>query len=124
MTPTIEGNKLIAEFTGEWELRKPDLSRAYKGEHYLHKDRQYIINDIELKYHTSWDWLMPVVEKIRTLNPDKGKLWFEWEILFCHCRIWSNTKLEWKNNSGTTINAVFESVTQFIQWYNQQNQKQ
>ena len=114
MTPTIEGNKLIAEFMG-YHYKDGFIYADNPESAKLKKD---------CKYHTSWDWLMPVVEKIRTLNPDKGKLWFEWEILFCHCRIWSNTKLEWKNNSGTTINAVFESVTQFIQWYNQQNQKQ
>ena len=28
-----------------------------------HKSSDYYYEDIELEYHTSWDWLMPVVEK-------------------------------------------------------------
>lgn len=96
-----EGNKLIAEFMEvdvndhEHQLFGPDL------------------------YDEDWNKLMPVVEKIRTLNPDAGKVWFEWEISHCHCRIWNNGAMEWKNNAGTTINATWQTVVQFIQWYNQ-----
>lgn len=42
----IAGNKLIAEFIG------------YK---YLHPSGDY---SCELRYHSSWNWLMPVIEKI------------------------------------------------------------
>ena len=28
----------------------------------------YLENNKELQYHTSWDWLMPVVEKIESLG--------------------------------------------------------
>ena len=48
----IEGNKLIAEFMG--------LSM-------LHNQTRLET----LKYHSSWDWLMPVVEKIEQLLPWK-----------------------------------------------------
>ena len=43
-------NKLIAEFM---DLRSTGLS--------IYKPSEY-------KYHTSWDWLMPVIEKIESLG--------------------------------------------------------
>jgi len=54
-------NKLIAEFMG---LVVSD-SANYTSE--LHTNV-----DVDLKYHTSWDWLMPVVEKINDLTDDWG----------------------------------------------------
>ena len=50
-------NKLIAEF-----MQKGSEGFGlydYNGKHY----KLY-----ELKYHTSWDWLMPVIEKIESLG--------------------------------------------------------
>lgn len=51
----LEGNKLIAEFmTGKSKKSK------------VFFDLNCCAND--LKYHSSWDWLMPVVEKIELDN--------------------------------------------------------
>ena len=47
-TEILEGNKLIAEFLNQKLPSNSDF-------------------DIYL-YHSSWDWLMPVVEKIESLN--------------------------------------------------------
>lgn len=52
---TLENNKLIAEFMG---LVVSDRDN-YTSE--LHTNV-----DADLKYHTSWKWLMPVVEEIHT----------------------------------------------------------
>ena len=58
-------NKLIAEFMG---LVVSD-SDNYTSE--LHTNV-----DVDLKYHTSWDWLMPVLKKINLhLHPDTYGLW-------------------------------------------------
>src|SRR5690606_21540352 len=77
-TEIIEGNMLIAEFVGlrfrgfaggnpmtgieyEWEAEVPD---------FLDHDAQILpLYDEDrpeehFRFHTSWDWLMPVVEKI------------------------------------------------------------
>jgi len=46
----MNNNKLIAEFMG-YEV------------HPVYEDERH-----DLQYHTSWDWLMPVVEKIEQVN--------------------------------------------------------
>ena len=50
-------NKLIAEFMGAF-FDDNGMTRIC-GQYGLER-----VNDLSLKYHTSWDWLMPVVEKI------------------------------------------------------------
>ena len=60
----IVGNKLIAEFEkleihNTLSLAKTPI-KAYEWHCNLY-------SEMELKYHKSWDWLMPVVEKIEDL---------------------------------------------------------
>ena len=53
----MNNNKLIAEFMG---LETPD---GCYFEHLTKKGNRKLTHHILLNYHTSWDWLMPVVEK-------------------------------------------------------------
>ena len=50
-----DSNVLIAEFMGE----------PY---YYADEERYYYADDEGMEFHTSWDWLMPVVEKIYQLD--------------------------------------------------------
>jgi len=65
----LESNKLIVKFIGA-KLFK----RCSKYELWIPLHGAYKIDTIEvekgetLKFHKSWDWLMPVVEKIEGLN--------------------------------------------------------
>ncbi len=87
-----EGNKLIAEFMGatiekfhtkrnksdEWEsclfkiapAEEPYISRDSNDKEEIVIDYRDLneVKVIDLKYHSSWDWLMPVVEKIAKLG--------------------------------------------------------
>jgi len=56
----MNDNKLIAEFMG---------LQFSKGEYYrpLYNSGDWIPEN-ELQYHTSWDWLMPVIEEIDHLQ--------------------------------------------------------
>ena len=60
----MEDNKLIAEFMG-WDVKS--LTNIPPN---LHLSNLEIDNGdvIELQYHTSWDWLMPVIEKIMDIS--------------------------------------------------------
>ena len=64
----MTNNKLIAEFMG---------LQFSKGEYYrpLFNSGDWISED-ELHYHTSWDWLMPVVEKIENYLSDNAGKYF------------------------------------------------
>jgi hypothetical protein len=61
---TLEGNKLIAVFMGA-KLKYYNISNA---PYYLMPNKQQWMPE-RLVYHTSWDWLMPVVNKIICTNP-------------------------------------------------------
>lgn len=121
MTPTIEEmNRAIAEFMGfKKKLGSLNHFSVPKGEDL--KYRAFTLDLKNMPYHSSWEWLMPVIEKIPALNPDKGRVWFKYEISPCYCRIESNGCMEWKDNSVTTIDAVYRTVYNFITWYNQQH---
>ena len=83
----MKSNKLIAEFMG---------LQFHKGEYYrpLYNSGDWIPEN-ELEYHESWDWLMPVVHKIKEEDLDFDVL----EI-------------------GLPIHDVYEAVVEFIKEYN------
>jgi hypothetical protein len=66
-TDTIQGNKLIAEFMGVKVYQKKDGELRVLARN----NRDYMLK-LWAKYHSSWDHLMPVVEKISLMNyPDE-----------------------------------------------------
>ena len=110
----IEGNKLVAEFDG-WVIDNsfPD------------KDRTYIKNggielDTTFKYHTSWDWLMPVVENIQSLAIDEvGEI--NVMIASHECLIGEDYYHPIINieRNGSYISMIYIAVVEFIKWYNE-----
>jgi len=103
---TIEdGNKLIADFIG---LEKKE---SYGGIRYFYNNAY----STDLRFHVSWDWLMPVVEKIAS----KG---YRWEIGMGtstnspthYCKIWSIGKFD----GISPLDATYGSIIEFIKWYN------
>lgn len=120
---TIEqGNKIIALFM---ELNKGiDSPNVYAI-------NGPIVTPLSLKYHSSWNWLIPVVEKIESIHTDfDGR--FGVHIVSNSCSIIS-TKLNTTRTNphhsyfnevtdNAKILATWKAVLQFITWYNQQNQ--
>ena len=98
-------NQILAEFEG-WEETD---SEVYLG--YMMKDGEQPIHPREMLYHTSWEWLMPVVERIRD-NEKMGSL--ENTIRYLFSRI-SPTRQTMQFNS---IEDLYEAVFQFIEFYN------
>ena len=58
----MDNNKLIAEFMG---LETPD---GCYFEHLTKEGNRELTHHILLQYHTEWNWLMSVVEKIFALS--------------------------------------------------------
>lgn len=112
MKNIIENNKLIAEFMG--------LKMYTDGISWFDKS----FNSLK-KYHKSWDWLMPVIEKIEescstTLHFYSVKSMsienYHFEILGC-ANDFENT-----THGDNKIKVVYDNVIKFIKWYNKNKQ--
>ena len=121
----MKDNKLIAEFMGavgtpkynptEWDVYITGCLDVDSDD----ENAQHFYTPDEMKYHTSWDWLMPVVERINDTER------YEVCIGNCHCHI---TDIENDNykiraltlslQGKTTIEATHLAVVEFINWYN------
>lgn len=121
MTDIAEGNKIIAEFM-VWEYRG-GFTKIWATP--LVNNKAHLYREDEMQFHTSWDWLMPVVEKIEKFgyassieggDSDEGYL--------CDFIDINNMECSCASNYTSKIEAVWRSVIQFIEWYNSLTSKQ
>lgn len=147
MMDTIEGNKLIAEFMGykkcqfnygRYELPfrelENDLINGEKyGAYFIEGRLRYEFLPEEMKFHYSWDWLMPVVEKIESLtyinDNNETDYWFFKKGNHC-VGFWLDTWGKPYQVKGvedhtysfrlqeTLIQSTWLAVVEFIKWYN------
>lgn len=134
----IEGNKLIAEFMElGWEtIKEVCISNLKK---YGHRNPDYLNNPMYWNcYHSSWDWLMPVVEKIEHLFESDNTLpLFDINSHFCRFSLGHHEIKEYKqwiygcyitspeeNKCSTKIDAAWNVCVEFIKWYNSWKEKQ
>ena len=113
----LKGNKLIAEFMGidvknSVELFIPEHERLVKFKTTNGTFVSAIFKFNELKYHSSWDWLTPVVEKISKELECKFYLY--------------NRYLEEDTNRQDflifrmdNVETLWSETVEFIKWYNQ-----
>ena len=103
-----ENNKIIANFMG-YTLNE---NNEYPIEYITVQGHWDTCSIQDLNYHKSWDWLMPVVEKIfkdfYKLNP---------------CPIYLKINIE-KALNEVNIEAVYNACVEFIKWYNQNLEKE
>lgn len=106
--PTVEGNKLIAVFTG-WEANK--FINLPNRLHKMEGDILMAVSINHLEYHTSWDALMPACHKWDNLNIDDMKEGYEYEFsLLCDALDAKVTLYE--------IGPAWRQLVENIQWYN------
>lgn len=111
---TQENNKLIAEFMGVKPLH---LGASLEYEMYGvldciedgENEKHFFIEE-ELIFHTSWDWLMPVVENVKNIGTDSETTEKEFNIL---------------NNIDeglmmVRIDLVLEALAMYIKFHNEQ----
>lgn len=119
-------NKLIAEFMGavgtpmyapkEWDI----YITGHLDVDSDNENAQHFFTPKEMKYHTSWDWLMPVVEKIEREYMYSVQPFIQrWE----HCIIdkaGENTEdfERIEVDSSDKLSATYGAVVEFIKWYN------
>jgi hypothetical protein len=88
MKTTAENNLMICKFLGirpEYELSDPLFNSTYS-------------------FHSSWNWLMSVVEKIKDLDVDTTDKEIVLRLTLSH-----------------GFDDVYSCVCKFIEWYNEQN---
>lgn len=126
----IESNKLIAEFLGYNVVDEPKVVNGENFFEYFDEEKGYTICDTSLQFHYSWNHLMPVVERIRTIASwDRDK--FGTEVIINgnkttiksggygekeHGKLFFNRTFHGSFNSKE---HTYKAVVEFIQWYNQ-----
>lgn len=91
----LEGNKILAEFMGG-KLDSPDSKHYY----FIERGRY----ESKLFYHSSWDWLMPVVEKILNICQENDEMEKYYTI----------------TDAIPDIESVWLACVEFVKWYNEQ----
>jgi len=105
----MKNNKLIAEFMGlENQILSTDNIHSWSDApfFYITKDsKEKVMKGIAKysKYHTSWDWLMPVVSKCRCNSDSEDSHWEEIYYTLEECN----------------LNTTYKAVVEFINEYNQ-----
>ena len=117
----IENNKLMSEFMG-YTPNEYGVYQTPRGKYHLD----------HFSFHSSWDWLMPVVEKIGTIpSYDRDK--FDTEVIIYrgrtdikslgygekeHSYYFFNKSIRGKYNS---TEHTYKAVLEYIKWYNKKN---
>jgi hypothetical protein len=112
----IEGNKLIAEFMG-FEFGGVAFLTPHK-KILANGDESSLYFPEDLKFHSSWDWLIPVVEKIEK----EGFIFYIKENESSIENHWDNALIKSFGDyvAPTKIQACYMAVINFIKWYNGQ----
>lgn len=111
----LEGNKIIAEFMG-CSVDNGIAKRTTK--YYDFPGQCGLTCDVsDLKYHSSWDWLMPVVKKFDYLAENKIIDFSEYYEYWCD-------KIDDAVTRTYNIEPVFKVTVEAIEWYNTQTKKQ
>lgn len=116
MLNTLENNKLIAEFLGRNGKINKSLY-SWKGIDALLSGGWVPIE--QTKFHSDWNWLMQVVEKIESLD---GHLHICDNDVFVHFpkRVINCIRIDGERLKLTKIEAVYNACVEFIKWYNEQ----
>ena len=110
---TTENNKLIAEFMG-YETYEHTGSVVIRLEE--NNGFSDTFGHVHTKYHLSWDWLMPVVEKIEAMGyPNetigKSSTFYKGDST---TKIWNDEFI-----GKTKQEAICQAVVEFIKLYNE-----
>ena len=106
---TLTDNELIAEFMGAVKENQGYSNIPIPPTHIIISETCHKYYH-ELKCYQTWDWLMPVVEKIANLYANSN-----------HDRHWSKAVNDLRMPIlSTTIGYVYKAVVEFIKWYRTQ----
>ena len=123
MERLIKNNKLIADFIGASKT-----SNCKDNEMFIPSQTICRIDTIELgkghilKFHKSWDWLMPVVEKIESEFCSSNIHYYSAGMMKqAYVVEFLGYNIDYDNSQydKSKIKAVYKAVIKFIKWYNE-----
>ena len=113
-----ENNKLIAEFMDYHYRDEVNYEGWYKEKEFINR----IGNTDVLKFHSDWNWLMEVVEKIErlgfTVEKNFQPIDNDWQ-----CLVVKGNDILFQEFNEQSIQAMHYVVSEFIEWYNLNNLK-
>jgi hypothetical protein len=109
-----EGWKVQGKVQNIWE---GNVAAVYR-EAFMKRPGRVILTD-QLEFHSSWDWLIPVIQKIR--NDHKVDIHFNADSTSCHivC-IRGIYAIVVSGSVSEPILPLYGAVCKFIKWYNEQ----
>ena len=121
---TTENNKLIVEFMGglfnkhsnKYGIGNAEFITIGKLNNVVKAINHYDI--VDLKYHSDWNWLMQVVEKIETIENYRFDVEIRQSVVVIFDKDEQQDILE--VDSDTNIDAVYTACVEFVKWYNEQ----
>lgn len=132
-------NNLIANFMGGYIVEERDYEMPHGSQSSVSVNKWIkpigvpswaSFADIgHFEYHSSWDWLMPVIRKINGMGKE-----FQFTIFktYVSCTVekggkfykdFSFSHAEYITEEQSDITAAFNLVIKFIEWHNQINNK-
>ena len=125
----VSGSALIADFMG-WEKYEDGTTYKFPNLYPIHNidDKEntgWVSEQISnAEFHTRWDWLMPVVEKIEQQYTVKIIRYADEFSNICEIETTENDPLQitycygYNYDGKTKIQVVFDAVVEFIKWWN------
>jgi hypothetical protein len=118
MRTTEQKNAIIAEFMG-WKKGHPELFELRWSDEWFN-DKEKMTTKGYLHFDTSWDWLMPVVEKIErlgfTIEKNFQPVDNDWQ-----CLVVKGNDILFQEFNEQSIQAMHYVVSEFIEMYNNKN---
>lgn len=111
-----KSNVLIAEFMGIKNLNYGWI--AIEGREYAYDS---VIYPNSLKYHSSWEWLIPVVHKIECTPVNEEMLLPRFTIDSSFVRINQTGDVEtcvYRKDLEGKLQTTYDAIIDFIQWHN------
>lgn len=134
---TTEKNNMIAHFMGGYVIkqREYDMPHGSQSTHIINMwmkpmgapNWATFAHIGHFEYHSSWDWLMPVIRKINGLGKEYQFTIFK---TYVSCTVerggkfykdFSFSHAEYITEEQSDITAAYNLVVKFIEWYNQIN---
>lgn len=132
-----ENNKIIAEFMGyvytDGDFKVPHSDKTSNSNFRewcptywddVLDSGGYLVAPCNLMFHSDWNWLMEVVEKIESLQYQNNNDVFKVVIDYGMCTIYNminDLEVIVNVSKSTKIEAVYNACLEFINWYNEQN---